>query len=117
MHNSCTAINPNGDAKLACDRLESKYRPSTVPMRLEKTLVNIKLAPSHNHDAWMTYVEQSVCRMNNCTVAGKSAMIDMDIILHILCHLPESYEGLVQELSTKLEQDPTACTPQLLVRE
>ena len=62
VYNSCMAANPNGDAKLACDRLESKYRPSTVPryMRLGKILASSKLPPNNNHDVWMTYSEQLV---------------------------------------------------------
>ena len=79
-------------------------------MRPQKTLVNIKLASNNNHDARMTYDEQLLCEMNNCIVAGKSVKIDTDIILHILCDLPKSYEGVVQELGTKLGGNTAACT-------
>ena len=64
----------------------------------------------------MAYVEQLIGKMNKCTVVGKSAKTETDIILHILCHLPESYEGVVQELSTKLKDNPTSCTL-MVVRE
>ena len=118
VNNAHTVANPNGDAKLAWDRLTAKYRPSTAPryMRLEKLLVNSKLSFNKNPDPWMTYVEQLMGEMNKCTVVGKSAKTETDIILHILCHLPESYEGVVQEQSTKLEENPTSCTL-MVVRE
>ena len=62
----------------------------------------------------MTYIEQLVGEMNICIVTGKSVKTDTDVILHISCHLPKSYEGLVQELSTKLEEDTAACTLKLV---
>ena len=52
--------------------------------------------------------------MNKCTITGKSMKIDTDIILHILCHLPEIYEGVVQELGMKLKEHPDVCTLQLI---
>ena len=110
VHHSCTAVNLNGYAKFAWDRLKSKYKPSTAPryMRSEKILVNCKLPSNNSPDIWMTYIEQLVCKMNNCIVAGRFVKTNTDIILHMLCHLPEQYEGMVQELSTKLEENTAA---------
>ena len=50
--------------------------------------------------------------MNSGIIAGKSAKTDTDIILHILYHLSKSYEDVVQELSTKFEENTAACTLQ-----
>ena len=55
--------------------------------------------------------------MNNCTVAGKYAKTDTAIILHILCHLPEQFEGVVHELSKKLEDDTAACKLKLVCEQ
>ena len=85
-------------------------------MRLERDLINSKLAVGSNPDPWMIFIERLVSELNECTVTGKSEKIDTSVILHILCHLPESCEGVAQELGTKLEENPTACTLQL-VRE
>ena len=72
-------------------------------MRLEKDLINSKLAVGNNPDPRMTYVEQLVSEMNKCTVVRKYVKTDTDVILHKLCHLTEIYEGVAQELCTKLE--------------
>ena len=116
VNNSCMAANPSGYAKVSCDSLELKYRPSTAPryMRSEMTLVNSKLALDDTPDAWMNYVERIVCKMNNCVVTGKSAKTDMDTILNILCHLPKSYKVVVQEVSIKIEENTASCTLKLV---
>ena len=90
VNNSCTVANPNGDAKLVCDRLIAKHRPSTALryMRLKKTLVNSRLSFDMNPDPRMTSVKQLIGEMHRCIVVGKSAKTGTDIILHILCHLP-----------------------------
>ena len=67
VHNSRSAANPSGDAKLAWDRHESKYRPSTAPryMGLGKILVNNKLAPNTNSDELSSQVTQCATELDH----------------------------------------------------
>ena len=99
VNNSTSDENPSGNAKISWDRMVAKYKPSTTPryMRLEMDQINTKLAVGRNPDPWVVYIEQLVSEMNKCTVDRESAKTDTDIILHILCHLPEPYEGVVHK--------------------
>ena len=113
VDNCTTADQPDGNAKLAWDRLVNKYAPQTAPsyITLKKEFANSKLADStENPDEWITDLECLRTEMNKVTISGKSDMTDVDVIIHILSNLPEEYEVQVNELEERL-QDASTVVP------
>ena len=52
-------------------------------------------------DEWMSELESLRSEMNKVTIAGKSDMTEVDVIIHILSNLTEEYEVAVSELENK----------------
>jgi hypothetical protein len=46
--------------------------------------------------------------MNNFTIPGKTDMMEVDLIIHILANLPEEYEVVVSKIEEKLKTFPSA---------
>ena len=100
-----THDNPDGDVKLAWDRLTHKYEPKTAPsyIQLKKDFANSKLEDAkQDPDEWITQLESLKTEMNKVNIPGKTPMSDVDLIIHILATLPESYEVAVSHLEDKL---------------
>ena len=106
VDNCTTADQPDGNCKLAWDRLVNKYAPQTAPsyITLKKTFANSTLADAtEDPDDWITELECMRTEMNKVTIGGKSDMTDVDVIIHVLSNLPEDYEVQVNELEEKLQ--------------
>ena len=106
VDNCTTADQPDGNCKLAWDRLVNKYAPQTAPsyITLKKTFANSTLADAtEDPDNWITELECMRTEMNKVTISGKSDMTDVDVIIHVLSNLPEDYEVQVNELEEKLQ--------------
>ncbi len=60
IDNAVTSANPEGDSKIAWDRLINNYAPKTAPsyIQLKKEFTNSKLkSATHNPDNWITDLE------------------------------------------------------------
>jgi len=111
IDNAVTSANPEGDSKIAWDRLITIYAPKTAPsyIQLKKEFANSKLKSAvHNPDEWITDLEFLRTQMNNVTIPGKTNMTEVDLIIHILANLPEEYEVVVSKIEEKLKTSPSA---------
>ena len=91
-----------GDAKLAWDRLQRKYRPKTnqqrVSLRLEfqqNTLKSWKVDP----DEWITELEIQKVYLKEMGVA----ITEDELKLHIITNLPEEYDILTEQLEENMD--------------
>ena len=110
VDNCTTGDQPEGNCKIAWDRLVHKYAPKTAPsyIQLKKDFANSKLASADTDpDEWMTDLECLRSEMNKVTIPGKTDMSEVDLIIHILSNLPEEYEVAVSELEEKLKNTST----------
>ena len=106
VDNCVTSDQPEGNCKIAWDRLVHKYAPKTAPsyIQLKKDFANSKLRSAEdNPDEWMTDLESLRTEMNKVKISGKTDMSEVDLIIHILSNLPEEYEVAVSELEEKLK--------------
>ncbi len=88
----------------------NKYAPKTAPsyIQLKKDFANSRLkSADSNPEEWLTELESLRSEMNRVTIAGKSDMTDVDLIIHILSNLPEEYEVAVSKLEEKLKDTNT----------
>ena len=105
VDNCTTSDQPDGNCRLAWERLTNKYAPQTAPsyISLKKNFANSKLHDSFsNPDEWITNLECLRTEMNKVKIGGKSDMTDVDVIIHILSNVPEEYKVQVNELKEKL---------------
>jgi hypothetical protein len=102
-----TSDNPMGNAREAWTKLTKKYAPETAPsfIALERQFANSKLRPGSDPDAWITYLEDLRVRMNKITINGKSTKTDMDLIIHILANVPETYEVQIDSTEDQIRTD------------
>ena len=104
---------PEGSPNLAYENLTKKYEAKTAPnfIELEREFANSKLESDEDDpDEWITSLESLKTRMNEVVITGKTAKSEIDMILHILANLPESYEGQVSAIEKDLTIDPTTAT-------
>ena len=97
---------PEGNCKVAWERLVHKYSPKTAPsyIQLKKNFANSKLlSVGANPEEWITDLESMRSEMNKVSISGKTDMSEVDLIIHILSNLPEEYEVAVSELEEKLK--------------
>ena len=105
--------NPEGDPKHAFDLLMKKYKPKTAPryIELEKQFANSKLShDEEDPDEWITQLECIQTMTNQVMIRGKSDKSEVDVVLHILANVPESYEQQVNTLEALLESAPDTVT-------
>ena len=108
VDNCVTKDQPDGNCKLAWERLTSKYQPRSTPsyIQLKKDFANSKLSSLDTRpDEWMSELESFRTEMNKIEIRGKTEMSEVDLIIHILSNLPEEYEVAVSELERKLKDD------------
>ena len=106
VDNCVTSDQPDGNCKLAWERLTSKYQPRSTPsyIQLKKDFANSKLSSLDTRpDEWMSELESLRTEMNKIQIRGKTDMSEVDLIIHILSNLPEEYEVAVSELERKLK--------------
>ena len=96
---------PEGNYKLAWDRLVNKYSPKTAPsyIELKKKFTNSILeSSSDDPDEWITELESLRAEIDAVNISG-TKMTDMDFNIHVLGNLPEEYEVAVESLEEKME--------------
>lgn len=106
VDNCTTDEQPDGNCKLAWERLVHKFAPKTAPsyISLKKSFANSKLElADSNPDEWITDLESMRSEMNKVKITGKTDMSEVDLIIHILANLPEEYEVAVSSLEAKLK--------------
>ena len=105
---------PEGNCKLAWERLVKKYEPHTAPklLKLKKEFTNKRVEDvSQDLDEWITELESLRVQMDNIDIASK--MTDRDLMIHIMNSLPEQYDPIVDNLEIRLmkkDDDPEKLT-------
>ena len=120
VDNCVTDDQPEGNCKIAWERLVHKYAPKTAPsyIQLKKDFANSKLRSADaNPDEWMTDLESLRTEMNKVKISGKTDMSEVDLIIHILSNLPEEYEVAVSELEEEKLKDTSNPLDMEAVRE
>ena len=103
VRNCRTSKYPEGNCKLAWDRLVAKYAPKTAPslLKLKKEFANSKLDDNDKHpDEWVTELESLRNEMDNIGISGR--MSDLDFMIHILNNLPELYDVVLDGMESRL---------------
>ena len=104
VDNCRTTDFPQGDVKLAWQRLKDKFEPkhALLFIQLKKRFANSKLNVDNDPDDWITLLESLRSDMNNVIIEGKTEMSEIDLIIHILACCPEKYEVPVSSLEDRL---------------
>ena len=110
VKNCKTAKHPEGNCKLAWDRLVAKYSPKTAPslLKLKKNFANSQLEKVEMHpDEWMTELESLRNEIDKISVSTK--MSDEDFMIHVLNNLTKDYDVVLDGMESRLmlkENDP-----------
>ena len=115
VKNSKSAAYPEGNCKIAWDRLVAKYAPRTTPslLKLKKKFANSKLEDDlkRNPDEWITELEGLRTDMEDIHIA--TTMSDLDVLIYVLNNLPELYDVVLDGMESKLmlkDDDPGKLT-------
>ena len=102
VKNCKTTEYPEGNCKLAWDRLVAKYAPKTAPslLKLKKQFANSSLHRDVHPDEWITELESLRNEMNGISISSK--MTDQDFMIHILNNLPEEYDVVLDGMESRL---------------
>jgi hypothetical protein len=113
IKNCKTSDYPEGNCKLAWDRLVAKYAPKTAPslLKLKKQFANSLLKNEVYPDEWITELESLRNDMDSISLSSK--MNDQDFMIHILNNLPESYDVILDGMESRFmlpDSDPSKLT-------
>ena len=103
VKNCKTSDYPEGNCKLAWDRLVAKYAPKTAPslLKLKKQFANSKLGDAEMHpDEWITELESLRNDMDKISLSAK--MTDQDFMIHVLNNLPVEYDVVLDGMESRL---------------
>ena len=103
VKNCKTGDNPEGNCKLAWDRLVAKYAPKTAPslLKLKKQFANSKLKDADMHpDEWITDLESLRTDMDKISLTEN--MTDQDFMIHVLNNLPVEYDVILDGMESRL---------------
>lgn len=95
IEGSISTAFPKGDARKAWKALKDKFEPTTgaAKVQLKKEFHQCKLSSvTEDPDVWITKLELKKRRLS---VLGVT-IIDEDLMLHILNHLPKEYETTIE---------------------
>ena len=94
---------PEGNSRLAWDRMKRKYQPHTVPslLKLEKQFINCRLENvDEDPEDWISKLETIRNEIEN--VPGATKKTDRDFLIHVLNNLPVEYDLVTIDLEKKL---------------
>ena len=94
---------PEGNCKVAWDRLASKYAPHTASslLMLKSKFHNSKLdSTDKDPDEWILHLEGLQIWMNK--FGQKGSVSDEDFMIHVLNNLPEEYDVILDGLENRL---------------
>lgn len=97
---------PEGNCRMAWERLVKKYEPHTAPklLKLKKELMNMRLDDvSKDPDEWITDLENIRVQINQIDLVSK--MSERDLMIHIMNSLPEQYDPVIDNLEIRLMKD------------
>jgi len=103
VKNCKTSDYPEGNCKLAWDRLVAKYAPKTAPslLKLKKQFANSRLGDAEMHpDEWITELESLRNDMDKISLSAK--MTDQDFMIHVLNNLPVEYDVVLDGMESRL---------------
>lgn len=95
---------PEGNVKLAWDRLVAKFAPKNTPslLKLKRDFENSSLAGIQiDPEDWISELEGICIEIEAINQA--SAVSEKDLLLHVLNNLPEEYDVTIEGLESKLE--------------
>lgn len=104
IKNTKTKVYPDGNCKLAWDRLVAKYARKTVPslMKLKKAYENSKLENREiDPDDWISLLEMYCVEIE--AIDASSAISEKDLKLHILNNLPPEYDCVLDDMENRLD--------------
>lgn len=96
---------PEGNSKMAWDKLISKYAPKNVQteLSLRKQLANTSLGLNMDPDDFMMKVEVTAMDINAMT-KSTSDVTDHDIMAHVLNNLPSSYDAITDGMERQFNE-------------
>lgn len=96
---------PEGNSKMAYDKLVSKYAPKNTQteLSLRKQLANTKLTHGHPDD-FMMKIEVLAMEINAMT-KSTSDISDHDLMAHILNNLPKDYDAITDGMERDFNED------------
>ena len=103
VKNSKTTKYPEGNCKLACDMLTTKYAPKTAPslLKLKKKFANSRLEDlDRNPDDSITELEALQSDMEDIHIA--TIMSDLGCMIRVLNNLPEPYDVVLDDMEGRL---------------
>uniref|UniRef100_A0A7S2PQC8 CCHC-type domain-containing protein n=1 Tax=Skeletonema marinoi TaxID=267567 RepID=A0A7S2PQC8_9STRA len=98
------ADHPEGNAKIAWDRLTEKYSPTNA-----RSLIDLKskwdkcYLDNRDPEEWITELCYIQTEMGKISITGATRVSDTDLILHILSRLPASYDTVTPLLHKDLD--------------
>lgn len=114
VKNCKSSAYPEGNSKLAWDRLVAKYAPKSTPslLKMKKKFENSKLSSAEiDPEEWISELEG--LRTEIESIDSSSAMSDKDFMVKILNNLPSEYDVILDGLENRLtldQSDPNALT-------
>jgi len=95
---------PEGNCKMAYDKLVSKYAPKNTQseLALRRQYANTHLKSHEDPDEFMMKLEVLAMEINAMNL-GTSEITDTDIMSHALCNLPENYDAIADGLERQFE--------------
>ena len=104
---NCTSSEyPEGNCKLAWDRLVAKYAPKSTPslLKLKKKFENSRLKSAQvDPDEWISELEGLRTEIEE--INSSSAVSDYDFMVKILNNLPSEYDVILDGLENRLSMD------------
>jgi len=110
VENAKSADLPDGDAKVAYDQLEARYRPKNAHtlVSLEKGFPECYLREGRDPLNWITMLQTIAMNMNRIKVAGKSDKSAQDIAIRIEATAPKEYKTAVEMIEKILKENPAS---------
>ena len=101
IKNTKSAEYPDGNCKLAWDRLKFRYASKAAAslMRLKKTYENSVLEPKRDPELWISHLESIISEIE--AIDESSAPPERDLMLHVLNNLTPEYECVLDDLENQ----------------
>ena len=104
VDNCATEDQPDGNCKLALERLTTKYRTILHSAEKRFLLCNSKLSNINARpDEWISKLESLRTQMNKIKIHNKTNISETDLVLHIFLDLPQVHEASVSKIELKLK--------------
>ena len=105
VKNSKSGDYPEGNCKVAWDRLVAKYAPKSLPslLKYKKKFENSKLDSARTDpEDWISELEGLMVEIESIDISA--AISDRDLMVKILNNLPAEYDVILDGLETRLNK-------------